>query len=42
MKITEAIIHKHGINPEEYKKIINLIKKQKLNHQNILLKKILI
>ena len=28
MKITEAIIHKHGINPEEYKKIINLIGKE--------------
>ena len=28
MKITEAIIHSHGINPEEYKKIINLIGKE--------------
>ena len=28
MKITESIIHKHGINPEEYKKIINLIGKE--------------
>ena len=28
MKITEAIIQKHGINPEEYKKIINLIGKE--------------
>ena len=28
MKITETIIHKHGINPEEYKKIINLIGKE--------------
>jgi len=28
MKITEAVIHKHGINPEEYKKIINLIGKE--------------
>ena len=28
MKITETIIHKQGISPEEYKKIINLIGKE--------------
>ena len=28
MKINPEIIEKHGINAEEYKKIINLIKKE--------------
>ena len=28
MKITSAIVDKHGIKPNEYKKIINLIGKE--------------